>query len=364
MHFRDHVVKTVHLEQSSKCNASCPQCNRNILGGKENPNLPLEELYLDDIKQIFDTSFLSKLNRLYMCGNYGDPIVARDTIEIFDYLKSSNPRMTLGMHTNGSARTTDWWKDLGKILDKRTGYVRFGLDGLEDTNHIYRRGTIWNKIIDNVEAFVSAGGNAEWDYIVFRHNEHQVEEARELSKKMGFTKFNVKKTARFFSNLQMKGHEVHNVYDKDGKIEYVLEKPSDEKHQNTSLQKEKSIIEKHGSMEIYLDSTCINCKVIQDKSIYVTAGGYVFPCCWLANDMYLWYKEPFSMPIWKAIEDSGGLDAIDGRKHDIIDIVRGPFFRNIEEGWQKDMANGRQKMCAKICGTEFDPFKSQFEKNS
>ena len=37
-------------------------------------------------------------------------------------------------------------------------------------------------------------------FIVFRHNEHQVEELRELSKKWGFDEFIIKKTSRKFEN--------------------------------------------------------------------------------------------------------------------------------------------------------------------
>jgi hypothetical protein len=50
----------------------------------------------------------------------------------------------------------------------------------------------------NVDAFIAAGGNAEWDFLVFRHNEHQVDAARALALGMGFTLFNAKATSRFF----------------------------------------------------------------------------------------------------------------------------------------------------------------------
>ena len=53
--------------------------------------------------------------------------------------------------------------------------VWFAIDGLEDTHSIYRQGTNWKKIIDNVMTFVDAGGKARWDMLVFQHNEHQVE---------------------------------------------------------------------------------------------------------------------------------------------------------------------------------------------
>ena len=50
-------IKTIHLEITSKCNASCPMCGRNICGGAVNPHLPLTELSLNDIKQILPLWF-------------------------------------------------------------------------------------------------------------------------------------------------------------------------------------------------------------------------------------------------------------------------------------------------------------------
>ena len=51
-------IKTIHLEITAKCNASCPMCIRNICGGAVNPKLPLTELSLADIQKILPIDFL------------------------------------------------------------------------------------------------------------------------------------------------------------------------------------------------------------------------------------------------------------------------------------------------------------------
>ena len=52
-------------------------------GGADNPIINAE-LSLDDAKRMFSPEFIKQLNVMYMCGNLGDPIVARDTLEIFE----------------------------------------------------------------------------------------------------------------------------------------------------------------------------------------------------------------------------------------------------------------------------------------
>ena len=185
--YRYNEIKTIHLEITDKCNAACPMCARNINGGEDNPQLPGTELSLDDVKKIFTPGFVAQLDRMYMCGNYGDPIVARDTLEVFEYFRNNNAKINLSMHTNGSAKKPEWWARLAEVLRPK-GHVIFGIDGLEDTNHLYRQNTVWNRIMSNAQAFIAAGGRARWDYIVFAHNEHQVEQAERLSEKMGFEK--------------------------------------------------------------------------------------------------------------------------------------------------------------------------------
>jgi len=359
--YKYNEIKTVHLEVSSKCNAACPMCLRTVCGGPINEQLPLKEMSLDDIKKIFSPAFLKQLNRIYLCGNYGDPATSKDLVNIFKYYKDHNPELRIDLFTNGSIRNTKFWYEIGKL----THSVNFSIDGLSDTNHVYRRNTNFEKIMDNCASYMMGGGKAIWDYIVFKHNEHQVEEASKLSQRMGFHKFVIKKTGRFFSNTKSTGKDEQVVYDKNQNLEYYLQKPLAEKYQNKSLEKEQSLVKKYGSLINYLDKTPISCRVDKEKSVYISASGNVFPCCWTANQLYPWYFKPKGSPIWNLIDKAGGLNSLNAYNHSLESIINGTFFQEtLPNSWScSSIKDGKLKACAKTCGQEFNPFQSQFERS-
>jgi len=324
-----------------------------------------------------------------MCGNFGDPIAAKDTLEIFQYFRQHNQQMTLSLHTNGSAKTPEWWKKLASVIGKK-GYVIFGIDGLEDTNHLYRQNTIFSKIIENAQAFIEAGGRARWDYIVFAHNEHQVDEAEQLSKKMNFEKFQYKKSARFFSNASGTTKEMHQASNRKGIETTLLQAPTNPKYRNNALQEMSKIASsttvkmlpskvsdlssilgaqtfhinesEKSPMEKVWDTAEIKCKVAEEKSLYISAEGVVQPCCWTANQMYVWYWKPRSSQIWSYI-DQVGIDKLNAKVTPLQEIVDGLFFSNlIPDSWNKSScAEGKLSVCAKTCGTKYDAFKEQFK---
>ena len=83
------------------------------------------------------------------------------------------PDLHLDLHTNGSARRPQWWRELAEIMKSGPHYLRFGIDGLADTNHpLSPRHRLENSDAQRA-AFIEAGGRAEWDFLVFRHNEHR-----------------------------------------------------------------------------------------------------------------------------------------------------------------------------------------------
>tara|TARA_Y100000590_G_scaffold24834_1_gene28249 strand:+ start:8217 stop:9293 length:1077 start_codon:yes stop_codon:yes gene_type:complete len=351
-------IKTIHLEITQKCQAACPMCDRNQNGGDLNPHIKLDELTLQDCKQIFTPSFISQLKKMYMCGNLGDPVIATDTLEVFEYFRQHNPNIWLNMHTNGGAKKPEWWKDLAKVIGKN-GDVTFSVDGLEDTNHLYRQNVNWKLVDQSMKAYIEGGGKVRWDYLIFDHNQHQVEEAEQYAKSIGVHKFQAKKTGRFITTTSQ-AKQSHQAVNRKGKETQELKKP-DDKFVNKALKKQDSLLDKYGSMDAYYDKVPIWCKVKDEGSLYISAEGLALPCCWTAGRMYKWWhKDPKVEQIWNHIDEVGGKQMLDA-KNGLDKVFNTGIFDSIEKSWNIDGCNnGKLKVCSMKCGKEFDPFAEQF----
>ena len=269
--FAFEELKQVHLEITTRCQASCPMCSRNYHGGLENPNLKLNDWTLDEFISIFDSTLVKQLSGVYFCGNFGDPIINNDLAEMCEHLTVNGPNLSVRIHTNGSARSLDWWSNLYTKLPT-DHVVVFALDGLADTHSIYRIGTNFNQILKNAQSFINAGGIAEWVFIKFKHNEHQVDEARRIAKELGFQRFSVKNSSRFLTD------DKFDVYDKDGNVIYHLEPPSNNEIQFIS----KDIVD---NVDTWLDTVEIECHVDKHKEIYMDAHRMIWPCCFSINSV-------------------------------------------------------------------------------
>ena len=353
-------ITTVHLEVTQRCQASCPMCDRNENGGADNKHITNAELTIDDCKRIFKPEFIKQLKTMYMCGNLGDPIMARDTLEIFNYFREHNPTMWLSMNTNAGAKNATWWYALAKTFG-RNGAVIFSIDGLADTNHMYRQGVNWNNVYRNAKAFIAAGGRARWDYLIFQHNEHQVDEAEELSQTMGFERFQKKKSGRFITAHSI-SKDAHQAKNRKGEDTAVIAKPEQESNQNTALAKQAEIEKTYGSMREYYDSCTVKCKVAEEKNIFITAEGLLMPCCWTAGRMYKWWHDDYRVEqIWDHIDAAGGKAAINTITQGLETVMQGQLLNSIESSWDKtSLKEGKLGVCAMKCGSEFDPFRAQF----
>jgi len=317
-------IRDVHLELTSKCQARCPMCPRRINGGLVNPLFKIIEIDLETFKKWFTVDFIQQLDSLFMCGNLGDPIIAQDCVEIFQYLRETNPAIRLSMHTNGSARNDDWWRKLAYAQVR----VTFGIDGLSDTHELYRVGTDYYKVLHNAKEFITAGGEAEWHMLVFKHNEHQVDACRKISEDMQFKKFTSKHTSRFKDGK-------FNVLDEQGKTVNIL------------YPTERSKVLTENVLSVLPAE--IQCKAQKYKQIYVSADGTVGPCCWLDFSWQL----PNQDNRMNYMDTIGELPNLNNNSLEAI--FNSNYFNNIENTW----VNKPLIECSKQCG-KFDKLGEQF----
>lgn len=336
--FKFSELKYLHLEITNNCQASCPMCNRNIGGGLENPLIKISNWSLDDFKKIVSPEVLNQIVRYYLCGNFGDPILNNGLLEMCQYSKETAPNVGIDIHTNGGARSVDWWKELAKSLPVDHNVI-FALDGLADTHHLYRVGTTFENVIENAKAFISAGGNAEWVFIVFKHNEHQVDEAKNLAKDLGFKKFTVKNSSRFIGDPKLK------VLNRKGEITHYIE-PSTETTikfiDRNTLKNYKDII----------NNSSIKCKVLKTKEVYIDSHKNFFPCCWVASVPYTYISNDEVYEIRKEmlnqhyqyLEILGNTNTLERSIKDIIDS------EEYQTMWGRLWNEEKMVSCVRTCG--------------
>lgn len=337
--FKFNELEDIHLEITSNCQASCPMCIRNYHGGIENPLLKLSGWSIHDFKKIMTDEVLNQIKGFYFCGNFGDPIINDSLIEMIQYAVSINPDLNIRIHTNGSARNAKWWMHLAHALP-RIHKVIFAIDGLEDTHSLYRIGTSYKKIIENAKAFIQAGGTAEWCFIKFKHNEHQIYEAKDRAEKLGFYLFTEKNTSRFFAKPEF------DVYDKHGNVIYALEQPT-----NAIT----SYIPEHYAKN-YADifkNAEIDCYVKKTKECYIDAQRNVFPCCFLASAPYVYSPDNditknFRADVLEQYKDlRKTLGDTNSLNYSLKDIINSQEWQT---AWKDYWGESKLLTCARTCG--------------
>ena len=283
---------------------------------------------------IYSKEVASQLKMACFCGNISEPSMNKNLPQMLKWFRKQNPDVFLEVWTNGGVQSPEWWKTLGEIIGPN-GNIIFGIDGLEDTNHIYRIGVKWNKVIENAKAYISSGAKCTWQFIPFKHNQHQVEQAEQLSKDMGFTNFKIKLSHRHLLNQP---RNPSNTVEPADDPRYM--------HPGKSLD-----LTNFKDTERYLDSVDINCYAIDSGNIFINSDGLVFPCCYIASIFFLddnMYPGGYN---WiNPAKDKFDRTEISLYHHSVEDIINSKTFMKIKESWNLKMAAGRNPVCAAMCG--------------
>lgn len=347
--FDFNSLKIVQVEITNRCQASCPMCLRNIHGGIENPLLKLNDWTFENFKNIFNSDVLLQIENINFCGVFGDPILNNDLIKMCRYVKD-NSDVSINIHTNGSARNVEWWKELAASLPQNH-IIEFALDGLEDTHSLYRIGTDFNTIIRNATTFISNGGIANWMFIRFKHNEHQIETARQMAIDIGFKKFNVKTSKRFGKKFP--------VLNKEGNAVYYFEQPS-----SSDIQPVEFI-----NLENYKNwKGEVQCYIYDAKELYIDAHGHLLPCCLIASFLYANYDvnlykkynlidgtsiigigKEVQDEVFQLVEELGGFESLNSKIYSIKDIMARKIWKELMH-WK--WSTNSSSVCKILCSNQ------------
>jgi len=275
--------KSIHrlqIDVTSHCNARCGACVRNKDGGDTEPELALNHFDIDLWKRICTKDTKGwYIGQLALNGNWGDPMMHPNLVEMVRIWIENHPETFITIHTNGSMRGEKFWFDLAKQLRKYPAHqVNFAVDGLEDTHHIYRRRTDFKKIIQNIKSFNEAGGSGRIIMTLFEHNQHQVEELKNLAETL--------KCRQFVTRSSHQGGDIR-INDKDEK--YVIKKSNMKEQEWWFEQNDEFTISDQPDSDYWMhitevlkDSKFMNetkCPWYNEGEIQIDPFGTVWPCC-------------------------------------------------------------------------------------
>ena len=308
-------VRKLQMEITNYCNARCPACAREkFYTGQMEPNiLGLNNNYvtLEQFKSWFDKDDWSELRLIDFCGNIDEPTTNPDLEKIVEWIltyEGFDPRIQINIAPHGGTRNKTFWKNLGELSTKYTSpivrqdggntkrlHIIWGIDGLEDTNHLYRRNVNWEKLQENFRTYIKSGGRATWQFIYFAWNEHQDEEVKQRSIDEGFEKIKWRNTKRADMNKKIKPAK-------------------NEKFIKDNNKPKGKIVCKACHRPDYFGL---------ETGLYVTNKGHVIPCCWLGTEAKL--SEVYRDYGYQ-YDDKDNL--LDGKKS-FADILSSPWFSNL-----------------------------------
>ena len=278
------MIKKIELEITSDCNAACPGCARTLNADK----LKIQRFGFEDIIRLFPTEEHIRGREFKFCGVLGDPALNKECVQMVDYLVANGGYCELS--TNGGFQTADWWTALGNIANESPGrvHIHFCVDGHKETNHIYRVNTNFKVIERNMKAFSDAApkNSATWIYIIFDHNEHELETAKAHAKELNF---------EFATRTGMRNsyHDwVAQLGKKNKKQEQIITTTGEKEHSKKEVVKELDrFIEEYKTSTVDEDkikevTDSIVCKYIHEGEIFIASDLTMWPCCFLWDSAF------------------------------------------------------------------------------
>ena len=215
---------SISVEPTTSCNLSCPECPA---GRKDFPR-PRGEISLEEFQNVIDQL---KSHLMYLMLYFqGEPLLNPEFFDMVSY--AGQNKVYTATSTNGHYLDDDNAKQL-----VRSGLDRLiiSLDGTDqDTYEQYRRGGDIQRVLSGIRNVVkwkkelrSSRPFLIIQFLVFKHNEHQIKDIKKLTKELG-VRLELK-TAQVYDHendtLMIPENSKFSRYKRGGDGKWALKKP-------------------------------------------------------------------------------------------------------------------------------------------
>lgn len=178
----------IRVEASSVCQLRCPVCPTGQ-GQMRESACGSGVLKFEDFKKLLDRN--SSIREVEL-SNWGEVFLNRDLPKILEYAHKVNVKVTI---SNGANLNHASEAALCALVTNQVEELVVALDGASDeTYKKYRVRGNFNDVIANVKAINALKKRHQsekprliWQFIVFGHNEHEINAAKTLAKELGMT---------------------------------------------------------------------------------------------------------------------------------------------------------------------------------
>lgn len=170
------------IDPCNLCNLSCPFCPT----GQKRGSRPKGKLTLDDFKAIMDK--LGPYAIHVDLVNWGEPFLNDELPEMVRYAKQFHADVKIDSNLNIFSEET-----ARKLISGGLDKIVVSIDGItQETYAKYRRGGNFKVAMDHLKLLLkirkeirSKKPYITWQFLVFKHNEHEVEHVKNIGAKLG-----------------------------------------------------------------------------------------------------------------------------------------------------------------------------------
>lgn len=171
------------LDPSSYCNLRCPFCPT----GQKNVQRSHANMPLDRFKHVMDEL---GPNLFYLdLFNWGEPFINNDLMPIIEYIRPF--KVFSNVSTHFDIKMTDAFAE--RIVSSGLSRLIISADGAsQETYERYRVGGNLENVLHNLKTVAAAKQRASsatpqiiWRFLVFRHNEHEIERVKSMAEEIG-----------------------------------------------------------------------------------------------------------------------------------------------------------------------------------